>query len=78
MVSVLRVYLADLSPEVVLPLISEFPQFISHMIGDIHMVTEALVRLLVGLLNRRQRQIRLGAIVVGQNRLYVLNRVFEC
>ena len=63
----LRVYLADLSPEVVLPLISEFPQFISHMIGDIHMVTEALVHLLVGLLNRRQRQIRSGAIVVGLN-----------
>ena len=36
----LRVYLTDLSPEVVLPLISEFPQIISHMISDIHMVVD--------------------------------------
>lgn len=64
-VSILRVYLIDPSPEVVIPLISKFQQFITHMHSEIHMVVEALVRLLVGLLGRRQRPIRAGAIRVG-------------
>ena len=76
-VSILRVYLIDPSPEVVTPLISKFQQFITRMHSEIHMVVEALVRLLVGLLGRRQRLIRAGAIGVG---LYLVaddDRVFD-
>lgn len=59
----LRIYLVDPCPEVVLYLVISLQRFIRQF-PHIHMVAESLIRLLVYPLSYRQRLIRYNSICV--------------